>query len=460
MYGNTSNLDLVRERLNAVSPSFCLAKWKHLTLHLLNGTNHSCYLPPVHKIPLNEIEADPSALHNTTHKKNVRRDMLAGRRPSECQTCWTVEDLPGSQTSDRIIRGNETWTRPYFDEVKNLPWDANVQPAYMEVSFSNLCNFKCSYCSPHVSSKWHEEIKEHGPYQLNTIFQSTTDLARLGLMPIEDEDTNPYIKAFWKWWPDVSKQLKVFRITGGEPLLSKHTFKVLDWFAEHPSPQLDLNVNSNLGIPEKIYSRFLDRVEELLANGKIGRFKIHTSLDNFGDRAEYIRHGLDFSRFQKHVHEYLRRMPSGDLAFMSTFNILSVVGYENFLDWILELRGSYQKNGRSINFDTPHLVGPRHQSVRLLTDDYHERMKLILNFMQDRSSPKREDAKFRPIEIEKMRRVFELMRQPYDVTQLGRDRNDFYLFFKEHDRRRGTDFLKIFPEMTDFWNLARGSCTL
>jgi hypothetical protein len=33
-----------------------------------------------------------------------------------------------------------------------------------------------------------------------------------------------------------------------------------------------------------------------------------------------------------------------------------------------------------------------------------------------------------------------------------RYRIDFYLFFVEHDKRRGTNFLETFPEMKGFWN--------
>ncbi len=181
MYGNTSNLDKVRQKLDSVSPTFCLAKWKHATLHLLNGTTHSCYLPPVHKIPIEELKKNLAALHNTQHKKIVRKNMLEGKRHSECNMCWSIEDLPGKQVSDRIIRGNETWTAPYFDEVRSLPWDADVMPAYLEVSFSSVCNFKCSYCSPHVSTKWHEEIKEHGPYKLGYTIKTRIIFAKSGL---------------------------------------------------------------------------------------------------------------------------------------------------------------------------------------------------------------------------------------------------------------------------------------
>jgi hypothetical protein len=34
---------------------------------------------------------------------------------------------------------------------------------------------------------------------------------------------------------------------------------------------------------------------------------------------------------------------------------------------------------------------------------------------------------------------------------VNKNRADFYRFFNEHDSRRGTDFLKTFPEMSDWW---------
>ena len=55
----------IKDKLDAVSPSFCIAKWKTLTLHLGLGENHSCYHPPMHKIDPWAIKRNPSALHNT-----------------------------------------------------------------------------------------------------------------------------------------------------------------------------------------------------------------------------------------------------------------------------------------------------------------------------------------------------------------------------------------------------------
>ena len=106
----------------------------------------------------------------------------------------------------------------------------------MEVNFNQACNFKCSYCSPHLSTAWHEEIDEHGPTKIKDGEHNNTDsLNKGGLMPMRvAQKDNPYVTAFWKWWPELYKNLEVFRMTGGEPLMDSNTFKVLDYVYENP----------------------------------------------------------------------------------------------------------------------------------------------------------------------------------------------------------------------------------
>jgi len=70
---------------NEVSSTFCLAKWHHVTMYLQTGETHSCYHPAPHKIPLIEVFDNPSALHNTEHKKQERKMMLEGKKPEGCQ---------------------------------------------------------------------------------------------------------------------------------------------------------------------------------------------------------------------------------------------------------------------------------------------------------------------------------------------------------------------------------------
>ena len=74
------------------SPTFCLAKWKQVSINLSAGLTHSCYHPPEHRIPLDELKTDVTALHNTSFKKQERQQMLSGTRPSGCAYCWNIED--------------------------------------------------------------------------------------------------------------------------------------------------------------------------------------------------------------------------------------------------------------------------------------------------------------------------------------------------------------------------------
>ena len=82
-------LQQVKEKLDKVGCGFCLAKWTQVTIHLGLGMTHSCHHPSPHKISLKEIKRNPSALHNTSYKKQKRKEMLEGKRPQECNYCRT-----------------------------------------------------------------------------------------------------------------------------------------------------------------------------------------------------------------------------------------------------------------------------------------------------------------------------------------------------------------------------------
>ena len=96
-----------KQRLDTVSDTMCLAKWMQTSLHLTTGMTNSCYHPPLHKINKDQIKHTPSKLHNTDHKKKIRRMMLEGQSPGECSYCWNVEDT--GAMSDRHYRSGEPW---------------------------------------------------------------------------------------------------------------------------------------------------------------------------------------------------------------------------------------------------------------------------------------------------------------------------------------------------------------
>ena len=57
--------------------------------------------------------------------------------------------------------------------------------------------------------------------------------------------------------------MKVFRITGGEPLLSKHTHAIIQYLIDNPHPEVEIAINSNACPPKDIWEKFVDKIAEL-----------------------------------------------------------------------------------------------------------------------------------------------------------------------------------------------------
>lgn len=462
-------LNKLKASLNKTGCGFCAAKWTQVTIHLQMGETHSCHHPATHKIPVKELKRNPSALHNTKFKKEQRKKMLEGKRPDECNYCWNVEDN-SNEFSDRIYKSNEPWSKPFIDEIKELGWRSDFNPKYVEVAFSNACNFKCSYCGPSFSSTWVQEIKKHGPMPTSDKFNDIEWLEKEGKMPFKHDEYNPYVEAFWQWWPDLYRDLHTFRITGGEPLLAKDTWKILDYIIENPNPNknLKIGINSNLGVPDVLIDKLIDKIKIIEDKDLVKELVVYTSVDTSYDHAEYIRTGLDYTQWMGNVDKILSQCKKTSIVVMSTFNALSIPKYKELLGHIYEFKKKYNSLERywhpSIMLDSSYLRYPQHQTVQILTEEFQEPILDAIEFMDNlRICNKDDHEEYNPqlhtgytdIEVDKLKRIVDWMQAPQDPVKLKTTRQNFYRYINAHDKRRGTDFLKTFPDFTDFYNLCK-----
>jgi len=437
------------ETINSVSSSFCTAKWLQTTLYLQNGYNHSCHHPSPHKIPIEEVEADPAALHNSQYKKQQRIKMKSGIRPKECDYCWKIEDLGKDYFSDRHYKTADYWAWDRFDEIANTDPMSDVYPSYLEVSFSNACNLKCSYCSPEISSKWLEEIKQHGPYPIT---QSNNDIEwykSVGRYPYKNSEYNPYVEAFWKWFPDALPHLRVFRITGGEPLLSKDTWRVFDYLKSHPVKDLELAINTNLVVDDQLIDKLIEEINNL--NDHVKSIDVYTSLESIGNQAEYSRYGLNYKQWCRNVKKVLDNT-NARLGVMTTVNILSLPTFNQFIDLIMQLRADYNTSYEynRIPLSINYLRWPPQLSVKLLPSDMRNSYAdAILSHSEGwlKYFRKHQFARLYLEEWDQVQRFCDyLQADELDVES----RRNFVRYIQEYDKRRNTDFSKTFPEYQHF----------
>jgi len=432
-----------------LGPALCLAKWKQVSLHLPTGLNNSCYHPPLHAIPVENLVTNPGSLHNTPYKKEQRQIMLRQERPAECSYCWNMEDQ--GKLSDRHYRSGEPWAAVDFETIKNSSGDEDdVVPSYVEVNFNHACNLKCSYCSPQFSSSWADEVARDGGYPTGATHNDPAHFTG-SRRPIPVREHNPYVEAFWQWWPTLYPALEHFRMTGGEPLMDRNTYRVFDYVIENPSKKLHLNVTSNFSVEESLFRKYMTAVQTI-CDGRIEHFMQYVSLDGWGPQAEYMRHGMDFDLVWSRVDQYLTQVPSyNSLTFIITMNNLSVSSLQQLLAGILALRKKHSTTYQRVWFDTPVLREPAWQSLQILPASYAQRLEAVRDWMSEHLITDVTPLHgFKDYEVARLDRDIAWMRsaqtQDHSMAQA-----DFYRFFNEHDRRRNTDFLKTFPEMRAWW---------
>lgn len=454
---DNKKIDSMRPIIDQISPSFCLAKWHHTTIYLQTGETHSCYHPSPHKIPVGLLATNPSALHNTPIKKDERKQMIQGQQPKGCQYCWNIERLGPSYISDRHIRNTSIYTPGRLQEIVDKGWDFDVKPEYIEISFGNECQMSCIYCHPKASSAWYKEIQQHGPIDAGDHRQD------IDWFTINKEEDNPYVAAWWKWWPDVAPTLSILRVTGGEPLLHTSTWRLLDMIDADPQPHMELDINSNLSVKTVLINRLVEKYNNLQAGNKIKWFELYTSLDTWGPRAEYIRNGLDLELWQINFDTLLRNawIP---VSFMITYNALAVSSFKSLLAKILEWRELYnapdQTKRQRIRFDTPYLKEPAIFDMLILPkEQYLPYMEECLAFMHANTAEDN-NRKFTQLECDKFKRVVDYMRNNnYPDETLGKARANLYRWLNEHDRRHSKNFLDTFPEMHAFYELCKAAST-
>ena len=122
--------------------------------------------------------------------------------------------------------------------------------------------------------------------------------------------------AFWRWWPELRTKLTQFRITGGEPLMNKNTFQVMDDLIENPNTEMALDFNTNLCVPDKLVKQFVEKAKVLTLENKVDSVKIHTSVDTHGAQAEWLRTGLNYQQWLDNMNYILTELPTVKTAIM------------------------------------------------------------------------------------------------------------------------------------------------
>ena len=345
------------------SKTFCILPFVHLYLEP-KGEMKPCCIAGGFDKPVNLKNTSIEDAFNSPQMKELRKDMLEGKRNKVCDVCYKREDTTGH--SPRLdFNNNKIWIVPDIEE----DYSVSTQFQHLDVRFTNLCNFKCRMCNHDFSSNWYEDYKIIKPFQV--------------------EGVQKILKVSETISEDLSKHLenvKSIYFAGGEPMIMPehyHTLKklydIIPVNEKSLRRKVSIHYNTNLSILKFEEHNLVDFWEGF------ERVFLSISCDGIGEVGEYQRTGFKHESFVKNLETVKKYFYPGNsygigdgmwYNFQYTTTIWNVYHIFDFINFMLD--NNFIKNTDTIDFY--YSWQPNYSSVNNLTQSEKDR---LIEFLYD-----------------------------------------------------------------------------
>ena len=257
---------------------FCPAPWRSMFYHI-NKASVCC-------ISSKQFTMTPTEFQQSDYLKDLKQKFINGEYDDTCIGCKRLEDsgLQSIRQHMLSLYGEST-----TDELD-----------YMELRTSNLCNFQCKMCNAQNSS-----------------------LIAGKVFNITDETFNEIIS--------LSGKLKHLSLTGGEPMLIKHYYELLDHLDSIGKHDLNLRIYTNASVYNPVF------VQKLLKFNT----ELHLSIDAIGATAESIRTGTNWEVVSNNVNKFLA-LPV-DIFFHTTLTAQSLANIHLLVEYLVDISQAHPK---------------------------------------------------------------------------------------------------------------------
>ena len=248
--------------------------------------------------PIGFIDGAPLEYHwNSEVMTRIRRQVLRGERPNECEPCFNLEDQGVESLRQRHIAGKipEARINLYPDALSKMRHDFTMpfEIPTMELKLNNLCNLKCRMCHPMDSTAWNDwsEIKDFYKAEGNIMY---------AIVEEHNLESKPFLDKFQdnpEWWASLEKLLPHFRrveFAGGEPLMDPQHYRILDMLAPYGN-QIEIKYATNLSMLGKSNRTVWEYWP------KFKSVAVNVSIDGIGNSYEYIRGNASWSELINNI---------------------------------------------------------------------------------------------------------------------------------------------------------------
>jgi len=456
------NIDKTTNPVNTI----CDLKWTYPLFNFGRGEYRTCCRSPGNMVTDKELDdLGVNAFINHPREIQQRLDLIKGKRIDDCQSCWNLEDrgLSSPREPKRFHyfmrrNGHIDQTLEYDPEKVpetltsindiNHPSLVSKSPYMVELILGNTCDMKCMYCSHHYSSQWATERIKYGE-----ITQEQYDIE----FP---KPSDKFTETFWKWFNETGRYgMYRLGIIGGEPLITPELYPMLEKLIasmekiEHTrKTKPNLYIVTNMNTPDSYSEKFYDFLPKL---STLFDVEIMISMESTGERAEYIRNGLNWNTFDKNVNRLLSHTELNfDVSFMASLNVLCISGLKDFVEYVTQL---YYRHRRPIGLRQNIINFPDWQTPSILTPNFANYIDAAIDYMNEHvhnmPHSKMNHSAYDDY-ITFLTNIRDGIRN--STNEPIALRKKFAEWFNTYDERRKLSLLKIFPEYREFYEMCKG----
>ena len=420
-----------------VSDTACLLKWAWSTIYLGQGTTSSCHRVDQHAID----PANFGNFHNQPEKLAARELMKQGEWPQAgCQYCEKIEAAGGMSDRQYQLQDSQLQDSRSMEHVPTEldadPGAVEVTPTILEIYFNNTCNMACVYCGEHFSSKWAEENRRYGVFEQGRV--------RFGYPSATNPHYAQMLADFWRYLEtnDNYKKIRYYQILGGEPFYQAEFDTSIEFWEQHPNPDITFNIITNLKVAPRKFRAYIDRFEHMVNNGQLGRLQITGSLDAWGPEEEYVRWGLDLAEWEENF-AYCVSKPWIVLCINAAITGLTIKTLPDLIERINQWDLQRAVENQHINFSFMSATNPLELRPDIfgagVFDQDFERILAVMPEDTDKHRHSRQHMQG-------------IIQQIQTATRDTSRIDDLKVYLTELDRRRGTDWTRLFPWLDRAWS--------
>jgi len=333
------------------SKTFCMHPFTGLATREDGAICACCRSHPVGNIQCQTLEE----IWNNNTMKRIRRQVLSGERPKECEPCFSLEDQGVESLRQRHIAGKipEARINLYPTAVFKMAKDFTMpfEIPTMELKLNNLCNLKCRMCHPMDSTSWNDwsEVKEFYKNEGNIMY---------AIVEEHNLERKPFLDKFQddpKWWASLEKLLPHFRrveFAGGEPLMDPQHYRILDMLAPY-GKNIEIKYATNLSTLGIKGGR---SVHEYWP--KFRSVAVNVSIDGIDDVYNYIRGNGDWNVIVQNIQEIKKISNISRIVGAVTVQASNVLTLDKIIEYFL--------NDLGIIFHTHRVEYPKVLSAQVL----------------------------------------------------------------------------------------------